>query len=131
MDSLFYWAEMLQMPKNTDKLIDSPLTITDMLKRTDQKIIYALANPDCLYVIYTKRKDYYTTFAYRPYDMPKYPVSIITFKSRFLFFDINGGIINPESAFLEGYWGEERVADSLPVDYEPGETNEQQADTGG
>ncbi len=121
-DSLFYWADLLQQPKTTEKLIDTPhLTIKDMLKRTDQKIVYGLTNPDCLYVMYTKRKDYYNSMIYHPSDIPKYPITIVTFKSNYLLFDINGGVINPDGALLEGFWGDERIADSLPVDYETDE----------
>ncbi len=131
-DSLFYWADLMQQPKTTEQMIYTPhLTVKDMLKRTDQKIVFALANPDCLYVMYTKRKDYYNSMVYHPADIPKYPITIVSFKSDYLFFDINGGVINPDGALLEGFWGDERIADSLPVDYETGENQKPAADAGG
>ena len=72
-------------------------------------------------MLYTKRHDYYGNKVYHPYAMPNYPVSIVSFRADYLLFDINGAVINPDGALLEGYWGEKRLGDSLPVDYETDE----------
>ncbi|HEX3386637.1 MAG TPA: carboxypeptidase-like regulatory domain-containing protein [Mucilaginibacter sp.] len=123
-DTMFRWVEMLQLPKYSQKLIDTPaLGPGDMLKRTDQKILFALSNPDCLYVMYTKRSDYYDNSIFHPYKIPNHPITIVSFRSDYVLFDINGAVVTPDAALLEGYWGGKRVADSLPVDYEIGEAD--------
>ncbi|HTE00555.1 MAG TPA: carboxypeptidase-like regulatory domain-containing protein [Mucilaginibacter sp.] len=119
-DSLAYWTRISQRPKVVQKLIDSPLLIPDILRLTDKKGIYALYNPNCLYIIYPTKRVHEDYVVYRPEGIVKdYPVTIITFLSPNIFFDGNGGMLNAESAFTEGYWGNKRIGDTLPIDYQP------------
>jgi hypothetical protein len=78
------------------------LTIADFMKRTEKQGIYALTYSDCLKIVYRKRD---------------YQATVITFVDPYSFFDLNGVVLNPQSNTLEGYWGNQRVADLLPVDY--------------
>ena len=66
--------------------------------------IFALTYPFALYIIYNKDN--------------VYRESVITFKTDYALFDLNGHILNPESVFIEGSWSNNRIADSLPIDYE-------------
>jgi hypothetical protein len=85
------------------KPTNSLLTIVDFLKLTEKKGIYAITYPDCLKIVYRKRD---------------YQATVITFIDPYTFFDSNGVVLNPRSNTLEGYWGSQRVAEMLPVDYE-------------
>ena len=51
--------------------------------------------------------------------IPQYITSIVSFEEQYAFFDNNGIIINPQSVIFEGEWGKSRIAELLPVDYEP------------
>jgi len=92
--------------KYNDKLVSTPLTWKDYIRFTDQKGQYALAFTDCLYVTY--RRGFGNTDA-----------STITFLEPYAFFDNNGVIINPRSNVVEGSWSSDRMANMLPVDYDP------------
>jgi hypothetical protein len=84
---LTYWRQASHQSTTMHKLIEKPLKISDMLKKTDQKGVFALTYPFALYVIYNKDS--------------VYRESVITFKSDYTLFDLNGNILNPESAFVE------------------------------
>ena len=86
--------------------MSTPLTWKDYIRFTDQKGQYALAFTDCLYVTY--RRGFGNTDA-----------STITFLEPYAFFDNNGVIINPRSNVVEGSWSSDRMANMLPVDYDP------------
>ena len=53
--------------------------------------------------------------------MPDYATSIATLDEHeaYAFFDNNGIISNPRSIIFEGDWGIYRMAEMLPVNYEP------------
>jgi hypothetical protein len=99
----------------TETLVTIPLEINDFAIRTDKNGIYALSFRDCLYIMYAKppviKAD--TTLP------PLYTISIATIEGTYAYFDNNGIIINPQSVTFEGSLGESRLAELLPVDYEP------------
>lgn len=107
-DSIRYWNERAGWPKMTEYLVKTPLKVDEFIKPTDQRGVFAISFKDCLYVRYTKKTDMETTMSItKPY----------------VFFDNNGIIINPDSCYDEGYWGTQRIAELLPVDYEPQSSN--------
>ena len=116
-DSLTYWSEKNRMPKATDYLVTKPLRVDSLVRRTDQNGIYAISFKDILYIIYTKKKGD-NMLSTRPLEAPDYPTSTITFVEKYAFFDSNGVITNPRSIIFEGNWGNNRVANLLPVDYD-------------
>ncbi|MGZ3813641.1 MAG: carboxypeptidase-like regulatory domain-containing protein [Mucilaginibacter sp.] len=118
-DSLYYWINLAQAPKAVQKLEKRELRIKDFAKLTDIKGIYTLDFKDHLYIIYTKKHDYSESTAYHPTFIGSYPISIINFRTHYVFFDGNGGVLNPEGDVIEGHWAGNRVADELPLDYEP------------
>jgi len=101
---LAYWRQVSHQTTTLHKLIEKPLKLSNILKKTDQKGIFALTYPFALYIIYNKDN--------------VYRESVITFKTDYTLFDLNGHILNPESVFIEGSWSNNRIADSLPIDYE-------------
>lgn len=98
--------------KYLETLVTTSLTVSDFVKLTDKKGIYALSFSDCLYVLYNEAKN---DKSLKPLNV----ASILTFEEPYSFFDNNGIIINPQSVIFEGQWAKSRVADLLPVDYEP------------
>lgn len=119
-DSLNYWSAKSRLPKYTEYLVTTPLRVDTMIRRTDQKGIFALAYKDILYVLYTKKKSdnsYNNTLMNAPDNL----TSLMDIKAPYIFFDNNGVIINPTAMIVEGHWGASRVANLLPVDYDPRE----------
>jgi len=106
--------------KYVDVLGKTALREADFVKLTDKRDEYALSFKDCLYVMYTKLHNYTGNLATIPAsEQPNYAKTALTFVSPYIFFDRNGIILNPESVVFEGYWAGSRVAELLPFDYEP------------
>jgi hypothetical protein len=96
-----------------------PLTPADFAHTTDQAGLFAIGFTNCLYVIYKNKRVETDLSIYHPIEVPNYPVTILAFEEPYAFFDHNGIITNPHSIIFEGDWGASRVAEMLPVDYEP------------
>lgn len=90
--------------KYIQTLVTTPLSTSEYAVSTDQKGEYALDFKDGLAVSYQNN-----------------PLSgsIINIKAPYAYFDNNGIILNPQNILLEGNWGQSRIAELLPVDYEP------------
>lgn len=105
-DSLLYWRGKLRLPKFKEKVFSKDtLDVRTYVKTTQKPDIHALQYPDCLYISYQDKKLISRT--------------VVTIKDSYALFDNNGILLNPESYTLEGYWAAHRLADLLPVDYEP------------
>jgi hypothetical protein len=92
--------------KYRETLVNAPLAVSDYMRLTDVKDEYAIDFKDCLYVVYN-----HTALS----------GSTITIQKNYAYFDNNGIFLNPQDMILEGSWGVSRLADMLPVDYEPTE----------
>jgi len=110
----------------TETIVTTPLANYDFFKLTTEKGTFALSFNDCLYVMYNKKKAdsplerVFRTGDKAPPDyMTDYITTTIIFDQPYAFFDSNGIFTNPASVIFEGNWGKSRVADMLPVDYEP------------
>jgi hypothetical protein len=90
--------------KYIETLVTTPLASEEYSRLTDQNGVFALKFNDCLNIIY---------------DNNGLTASILTIQSDYAFFDNNGILLNPQSVIMEGNWGENRIANMLPVDYEP------------
>jgi hypothetical protein len=111
--------------KYTETLYTKPLGVGDMVKRTDVKGLFALSFQDCLYVMYSAAmnatpvdqmiKDGQTV----PDYLNNYLTTTIIFEKSYAIFDTNGIFIDPSSVIFEGRWGNSRMAELLPTDYEP------------
>ncbi len=111
--------------KYTESLYTKPLGVSDMLKRTDVKGLFALSFDDCLYVMYSKEmnatpvdkmiKNGETV----PDYLNDYITTTVIFEKPYAVFDTNGIFIDPSSVIFEGKWGNSRMAELLPTDYAP------------
>ena len=120
-DSLSYWIRQRGVPKTmtilnrADVLIDTLVTVyNDDLKMMKYK--------DALYVIYKNEKEGPTYISSgqrqnRPPDIGNYQISLMYLREAAIRFYANGGIFDPRSSLLSGYWGYEKIADALPLDY--------------
>jgi hypothetical protein len=119
-DSVMYWIGQENMSKYyRENLIRIPLSSSIVLFPTEKQGIFAVDFTDCLYVIYTKKREE-TDFKdlYRPLDMPNYETSIATISKPY-FFDTNGIVFGNSAPLYEGTWSKSRLSDLLPFDYAP------------
>jgi len=99
-----------------EKLVSTPpLTILDFLRLTDTKGLYALAFNNCLYIKHSGKVIVNSADILNASGSP----TTIIFDKPYAFFDNNGIFSDPSAIIYEGAWGRSRVAELLPVDYEP------------
>ncbi len=100
-----------------ESLVTTPLTIVDYVKLTDQKGLFALVFSDCLYVMHSKKP----VNASKDVDvMDTTPATTtLIFDKPYALFDKNGIFTDPSAIIFDGEWGKSRMAEMLPVDYEP------------
>ncbi|MGN6181933.1 MAG: carboxypeptidase-like regulatory domain-containing protein [Mucilaginibacter sp.] len=91
--------------KYISTLVTTPLEANEYAYRTNIPGEYALKYADCLYVVYKGAQGAGST---------------ITINAPYAYFDNNGIIINIQDVLMEGPWGDSRMPEMLPVDYEPG-----------
>jgi hypothetical protein len=122
-DSAMYWIDQAGVPKwANENLRKPPLTALDVVRATPQDGVYAITFPHYLYVVYTKKHEE-TDFrdVYHPLDMENFETSVITlYKPFYAVFDRNGTVI-AENPLYEGSWSKSKLANMLPIDYEPGD----------
>jgi len=131
-DSLTLWVKKSKLEKKLLKLYKFPLNNTEIVQRTEQQGVYVLGcDNDALYISYNKHKNFDRQGRLQnvndPYNTEN---TIINFNSRYAFFDNNGWINNPESVTFSGAWGNNRVAELLPQNYEYTGVKNIEADTG-
>ncbi|MDB5025304.1 MAG: hypothetical protein JWP78_3059 [Mucilaginibacter sp.] len=120
-DSLSYWRRKLRLPKIVYKLQPSPLSKKDIVRPTDKPGQYALSrNNNWLYVAYNKNHHFHindqTSYLYNRNNTEN---TLVKFNAPEAFFNISGIISNPYSVIFYGVWGRNRVANMLPLDYQP------------
>ncbi|SDD80104.1 CarboxypepD_reg-like domain-containing protein [Mucilaginibacter pineti] len=122
-DSLMRWYKLANLTKwYQENLVRLPYQGFEILRSTAQSGIYAITAPHYLYVVYTKKHEE-TEFKdiYRPLDMENFETSVVTLYKGYFLFDMNGIVISNPSPLYEGTWSKAKLADLLPVDYEPGD----------
>ncbi|WPV00183.1 carboxypeptidase-like regulatory domain-containing protein [Mucilaginibacter sp. cycad4] len=105
--------------KYLQSLVNKPLDRAEFFKLTDQEGLFAIGYTDCLYVMYTKKAQDPSNNSFQAFNMPNNATTIVSFAEPHAFFDNNGIITTPHAIIYEGDWGINRVAEMLPVDYEP------------
>jgi len=120
-DSLAYWVKKSKLPKTLQKLYPFPLSKQDIIQTTGKPGQYALnCDFDALYVAYSKTHHYHINdqvdYLYNANNTEN---TLITFNDPEAYFNNNGVITNPFSVQFKGVWGRNRIAELLPVDYEP------------
>lgn len=119
-DSLTKWNRILKLPEVLHKLLYQ-LDGGDIVMRTDQPNVYALGcDMDELHITYNKDHNFPVSVRIPNLNSPNnQDVTMISFNSDYAPFDSNGWVITPESMTLQGVWARNRIAELLPIDYEP------------
>ena len=121
-DSLNFWKAMLNMSRFYEQSVSNvKYFASEVLRTTERPGIFAISFPECLYIIYNKkREENYFRDVYRPLTMPNYETTVLSFidQNKYSFFDMNG-IIVANGPLYEGTWTKSRLSTFLPVDYMP------------
>ena len=121
-DSLSYWVKKSKLPKTHQKWVPFPLKSADILTGPNKKGIYALGcDNDGLLVTYNKSHHFGAGNLNYINDPRNTESTLINFASPFAFFYANGVISNPYSVLYFGVWGNQRIAELLPTNYDPGQ----------
>jgi hypothetical protein len=121
-DSLAYYNRIKREPDSID-VLNRAEVLTDTLVKREVSNLKWINFTDKLYVIYTAEKEpkeYSKQPSYkvnRPLDLASSQVSIIHQLKTPIAFYQNGLVFDPSSLLFEGYWGYEKVADMVPMDY--------------
>ncbi len=121
-DSLIYWNQLENMPKYYHERLGPPLRNDQLFAKTDSAGVYVLTGGNyLLYVIYKNRRDKVDFInVYRPITMENFETSIVTMPAPYLYFDSNGRVLNNYPLY-EGTWSRAKLAEMLPLDYQPGD----------
>jgi len=125
-DSLNYWLKERSKPK-TMAVLNKALVNTDTLVKTCNNDLKSINYTDDLFVVYTKEKEaeaYMQSGFYvnRTPDIGNAQVSLVSLLEPPILFYPNGGITNPRSFLFKGIWAYEKMADSVPAEFEPTDT---------
>jgi len=120
-DSLAYWTGKQLLPLTIDKLLPDPLKQDDMVKLTNQKGVFALAGDKCsLYIVYSKTHHYPSRIRTDNLnEAGNDNRTLVSFDAPYVLFDKNGWLMDPNCVSFDGAWGRDRIANLLPVDYDP------------
>lgn len=121
-DSLNYWIGKENLSKYANEHLQrEPLQPYQIFTRTEKPGLFILSFTDCLYVIYTKRREE-TDFKdlYRPLDMENFETSVLTLREPYAVFDMNG-VVFQGTPLNEGTWSKAKLAELLPLNYAPGD----------
>lgn len=119
-DSLSYWDKKSRLPKILYKLLPSPLSKKDIIKPNNNPGQFALSTTKYgLYVAYNKSHHYHIVEQKYLYNSNNTENTLIKFNAPEALFNSNGIIMNPYSVIYYGVWGKNRVAEMLPMDYDP------------
>lgn len=120
LDSAVLTLRKSRLPKFRDYLYKKNVPYNKMIKRKDGKTF--LVFKDYLSIIYTKEKEetaYLNTHALRRKREPGPQTSALVITKPSPYVLPTGQVINPLDIFFEGYWGFEKMAETLPLDYNP------------
>lgn len=123
-DSIAYWRKQEAVARTIEVLDRAEINI-DTLVKSQYKNMKTINFTDDLYVIYTNERETkeYTEISghamNRPLDIPNYQISVIHLLEAPIHFYIDGGIFNPKSTLMSGFWAYEKMADTVPMDYIP------------
>ncbi len=121
-DSLSFWNKKAKLPETLTKLVLTPLHKEDLVKPTSQPGLFAIGFgnvSDALYVTYNKNHHYFIDIQSNYLNGPDNEEStMVNFNAPYAFFDRNGWLA-PDGLIFNGVWAANRIAELLPVDYEP------------
>ncbi|HKG04807.1 MAG TPA: carboxypeptidase-like regulatory domain-containing protein [Pedobacter sp.] len=123
-DSLRYYKQMKSLPDTID-ILNRNEVLTDTLVKQEVSNLRWMNYRDKLYIVYSLEKEskaYSEQRGYkirRPHDLAQSQVSIVRQHKPLIAFYENGMVFDPSALLFEGYWGYEKVADMVPMDYIP------------
>lgn len=120
-DSLVAWRLKRMLPVTIKTLLPQPLKQEEIVSLTTQKGLFALNGKSrSLYIVYSKIRHFPSKERIDDLDEAgNSNRTIINFDAPYVLFDKNGCLMDPNCVSFEGAWGKSRVADLLPVDYDP------------
>lgn len=120
-DSLSFWIRKSKLEKTVKKLLSSPLSQKDIINSTDKQGQYNLiCDSGGLYVAFNKRHRFHINDQLNYlYNQSNTENTLVLFNSPQTLFYSNGVISNPYNVMYYGVWGKNRVAELLPVNYQP------------
>jgi hypothetical protein len=120
-DSLSYWTKKSRLPTTLRKLMPNALHKTEIIRPTDKPGEYALiGDKGSLYVSYSPSHHFHVSeHTEYLYNRNNNENTLINFNQPVALFYPNGVLLNPYSVEFFGVWGRDRVAELLPIDYEP------------
>jgi hypothetical protein len=121
-DSLDYWYNKKNLPRQIQYLLKDSIRKKDIFFRTEKSDLFAARFPNCLYVTYKGRNPSEAfSDVYKPLNLGDVQVSVITLTGDEAIFDQNGIIVNARNVIYEGAWAEAKIPFMLPYDYRPGD----------
>ncbi|WP_165864854.1 carboxypeptidase-like regulatory domain-containing protein [Rufibacter latericius] len=121
-DSLSYWLRMQRLDKTVAYLFKDPIPYEQMVASDASGDRLKLQFTDILNVVYTKEKEelaFVNQSVFSKRRAPSFQNSLLSLLEPSTFIEPSGIILNPHSHFVEGYWGWEKLAEMLPLDYTP------------
>ncbi len=135
-DSLLWWSKRKDLPKTRDTLLSDLLRKKDVIRPTDRPGLFALGLTNHAYSLYVNyNKHHSMNITYDKNGIEHHDLNIhsfddlsspqntqntlVRFNAPYAFFDQNGIVVNSNDLTYSGVWGRERVAELLPIDYDP------------
>lgn len=122
LDSALITLQKSRLPKFQDYLYKRDVPYHQIITKKEGKTYLTFEN--YLSVIYKKEKEDLEYLNYHRMGKKRAPgpqTSALVITGEHPFILSTGQIINPLNVFFEGYWGFEKMAETLPLDYEPPE----------
>ncbi len=122
LDSAIAVVRKARLPKFRDYLYKKNVPYNKIIKRKQGKTF--LVFKDYLSIIYTKEQEevgYINSYSLGRKRVPGPQTSALVITKPHPYVLPTGQVINPLDIFFEGYWGYEKMAETLPLDYEPSE----------
>jgi hypothetical protein len=122
-DSLTYWIKQRNEPKLVNTINRGDVKVDTLVKPFNENL-KNVSYKDALYIMYKNERetDEFKNSGHwqsRPLDVPNYQISTVHLLTSPAQIFANGGIFDPKSFLYEGYWGYEKIADLVPMDYVP------------
>jgi TonB-dependent SusC/RagA subfamily outer membrane receptor len=122
-DSLSIWIKKSKLPKLIIRQTPAVMTAIDMIAQTNKQGIYTFGcDYDALYIVYNNARQYNASALNHLLDKNNTSSTLVFFNSPSAYFDGAGTILNPGSLTYTGVWANRRLAELLPVNYEPPQT---------
>ncbi|MFC6996679.1 carboxypeptidase-like regulatory domain-containing protein [Rufibacter roseus] len=121
-DSLQYWLRMSRLSRTVEYLHKDPVPYDQLVQPDSVTNMLRLQFSDFLNVVYVHEFEEEAFLRQQPFSKPRdptYQTSVLGLTQPYTFLDPSGMIVDPNSHLVEGYWAWEKLAEMLPLDYQP------------